>query len=80
MLLVDASQSAALQPLSLADTLSTAFAEIDLTNGQLANRFCPRIARETFLTGTEPPPCQEHGGVGDQIFDWWQRFREWWRR
>ena len=57
-----------------------AFAEVDLTNGQLANRFCPRIARETFLTGTEPPPCQEHGGVGDQILDWWQRFREWWRR
>jgi membrane carboxypeptidase/penicillin-binding protein len=57
-----------------------AFANVDLTNGQLANRFCPRIARETFLSGTEPPPCQEHGGVGDQIFDWWQRFREWWRR
>jgi penicillin-binding protein 1B len=57
-----------------------AFADIDLTNGLLANRFCPRVARETFLTGTEPPPCQEHGGVGDQIFDWWQRFREWWRR
>jgi len=57
-----------------------AFAEVDLTNGQLANRFCPRIARETFLIGTEPPPCQEHGGVGDQISDWWQRFREWWRR
>ncbi len=57
-----------------------AFADVDLTNGQLANRFCPRIARETFLSGTEPPPCQEHGGVGDQIFDWWQRFREWWRR
>jgi penicillin-binding protein 1B len=57
-----------------------AFAEVDLTNGQLANRFCPAVARETFLTGTEPPPCQEHGGVGDQIVDWWKRVREWWRR
>jgi penicillin-binding protein 1B len=57
-----------------------AFADIDLTNGQLANRFCPATGRETFLTGTEPPPCREHGGVGDQISDWWKRLREWWRR
>jgi penicillin-binding protein 1B len=57
-----------------------AFADVDVTNGQLANRFCPVVARETFLAGTEPPPCQEHGGVGDQIFDWWKRLREWWRR
>jgi penicillin-binding protein 1B len=56
------------------------FADIDVTNGQLANRFCPTVARETFLAGTEPPPCQEHGGVGDQILDWWKRLREWWRR
>jgi penicillin-binding protein 1B len=57
-----------------------AFADVDATNGQLANRFCPTVARETFLAGTEPPPCQEHGGVGDQILDWWKRLREWWRR
>jgi penicillin-binding protein 1B len=56
------------------------FAEVDVTNGQLANRFCPTVARETFLAGTEPPPCQEHGGVGDQIIDWWKRLRDWWRR
>ena len=56
------------------------FADIDLTNGQLANRFCPTIGRETFLSGTEPPPCQEHGGVSDQIIDWWKRLRDWWRR
>ena len=31
------------------------FAEIDVTNGRLANRYCPAVARETFLTGTEPP-------------------------
>ena len=57
-----------------------AFADIDPTTGQLANRFCPAVARETFLAGTEPPPCQEHGGVGDQISDWWKRLRGWWRR
>ena len=57
-----------------------AFAEIDSTTGQLANRFCPVVARETFLAGTEPPPCGEHGGVGDQIVDWWKRLRGWWRR
>jgi membrane carboxypeptidase/penicillin-binding protein len=57
-----------------------AFADVDLDNGLLANRFCPRVARETFLAGTEPAPCHEHGGVGDQIIDWWRRVREWWRR
>ena len=25
------------------------------------------IARETFLAGTEPPACEEHGGLVDQI-------------
>jgi penicillin-binding protein 1B len=57
-----------------------AFADVDVSNGQLANRFCPVVARETFLAGTEPPPCQEHGGMGDQFIDWWRRLREWWRR
>jgi penicillin-binding protein 1B len=57
-----------------------AFAEIDPTTGRLANRFCPVVARETFLVGTEPAPCEEHGGVGDQISDWWKRLRNWWRR
>jgi penicillin-binding protein 1B len=56
------------------------FADIDVGNGQLANRFCPSVARETFLAGTEPAPCQEHGGVSDQLLDWWKRLREWWRR
>jgi penicillin-binding protein 1B len=54
-----------------------AFAEVDTTNGRLATRYCPAVARETFIAGTEPPPCQEHGGFGDQIGDWWKRFREW---
>jgi penicillin-binding protein 1B len=52
-------------------------AVIDTTNGKLANRYCPLVARESFLAGTEPPPCDEHGGVVDQITDWWQRFRDW---
>jgi penicillin-binding protein 1B len=56
------------------------FADVDVTTGQLANRFCPAVARETFLAGTEPEPCQEHGGVGDKIIDWWNRLRDWWRR
>jgi hypothetical protein len=33
------------------------------------------VARETFLVGTEPPACGEHGGIVDQIGDWWQRLR-----
>jgi penicillin-binding protein 1B len=57
-----------------------AFAEIEVSNGLRANRFCPMIARETFLAGSEPESCQEHGGVSDQISDWWRRLREWWRR
>ena len=56
------------------------FAEIDVTNGHLATRYCPAVARETFISGTLPPPCQEHGGLGDQVTDWWKRFREWLRR
>ena len=56
------------------------FADVDPTTGRLANRFCPAVARETFLAGTEPSVCEEHGGVGDQIQDWWKRLRDWWRR
>lgn len=54
-----------------------AFVDIDIGNGRAANRFCPVVARETFLTGTEPQPCEEHGGITDQIVDWWRRFRGW---
>jgi penicillin-binding protein 1B len=57
-----------------------AFADIDVSNGLAATRFCPVVARETFLAGTEPPPCREHGGVGSQIENWWHRLKEWWRR
>jgi penicillin-binding protein 1B len=53
---------------------------IDATNGKLANRFCPIVAREVFLAGTEPELCTEHGGVTDQVGEWWRRFRDWLRR
>lgn len=52
-------------------------AKIDPTNGKLANRYCPAVASEVFLAGTEPPPCDDHGGATDQILDWWRRFRDW---
>jgi penicillin-binding protein 1B len=56
------------------------FADIDLDNGKLANRFCPRIGKEVFVAGTEPEPCRDHGGLGDRVQDWWHRFRDWLRR
>jgi penicillin-binding protein 1B len=56
------------------------FSDIDLDNGKLANRFCRRIGKEVFVAGTEPEPCQEHGGLGDRVQDWWHRFRDWLRR
>ena len=55
-------------------------AQIDPTNGRLATRFCPTVKPETFLSGTEPPPCTEHARVSDQVVDWWRRFRDWLRR
>jgi penicillin-binding protein 1B len=55
-------------------------AEIDLTNGKLANRFCPRTAKEVFISGTEPDTCREHGGLGDRVEEWWKQFRGWLRR
>jgi penicillin-binding protein 1B len=56
------------------------FAQIDVTNGRLANRYCPEVARETFIAGTEPAACGEHGGLSDRVGEWWERFREWMRR
>jgi membrane carboxypeptidase/penicillin-binding protein len=56
------------------------FADIDLDNGRLANRFCPRVGKEVFVAGTEPPPCQDHGGMVDRVHDLWNRFRDWLRR
>jgi penicillin-binding protein 1B len=53
------------------------FAQIDLGNGKLANRYCPVVGREAFLSGTEPAPCDEHGGFGDRLIDWWRHLRDW---
>jgi penicillin-binding protein 1B len=50
---------------------------VNPTNGKLANRFCPIVAREVFLTGSEPPPCDEHQAPADQAAEWWQRFQTW---
>jgi membrane carboxypeptidase/penicillin-binding protein len=58
--------------------------EIDITNGRTANRYCPAATREVFLTGTEPPPCNEHHSplerAVDGTIDVWRRFRDWLRR
>lgn len=62
-------------PFTVPDGIS--FADIDATNGKLARSACPLVVRETFLTGTEPAPCDEHGGLADTLLDWSRRFREW---
>ena len=55
------------------------FVEIDATNGKRANAFCPLVVRETFLAGTEPAPCDEHGvaSVPKRVVKWWRRFFDW---
>jgi penicillin-binding protein 1B len=50
---------------------------IDATNGRAANLFCPVVVRETFLTGTEPAPCDQHGALPEPVVEWWRRFRNW---
>ncbi|HKC97939.1 MAG TPA: PBP1A family penicillin-binding protein [Methylomirabilota bacterium] len=56
------------------------FADIDATNGKRAARACPVIVREAFLTGTEPPLCDQHRGVIDHVLDGWNRLTDWFRR
>ena len=56
------------------------FSDIDVTNGKRAARACPVVAREAFLTGTEPPLCDEHRGVIDHVVDGWNRLTDWFRR
>jgi penicillin-binding protein 1B len=56
------------------------FSDIDVTNGKRAARACPVVAREAFLTGTEPPLCDEHRGVIDHVIDGWNRLTDWFRR
>ncbi len=57
-----------------------AVADIDTSNGKLATRFCPLVAREAFLEGTEPEVCNEHRGVTDYVGGLWKRFLDWLRR
>jgi penicillin-binding protein 1B len=56
-----------------------AFAEIDTTTGLLATRYCPVIVRETFLAGTQPETCDQHGSIADQVGEWWRRLKDWFR-
>jgi penicillin-binding protein 1B len=51
--------------------------KIDATNGRVANLFCPVVISEIFLAGTEPAPCEEHGGVPTPILNLWRRFSDW---
>jgi penicillin-binding protein 1B len=53
-------------------------ASIDPTTGKLATPSCPLTAREVFLSGTEPQPCDEHRNLGDRLREWlWEPFRSW---
>jgi penicillin-binding protein 1B len=54
--------------------------KIDATNGRQATAFCPVVVSEVFLAGTEPPPCEEHGGVTDQIGRWWDKVWDWFKK
>lgn len=55
--------------------------KVDVTTGQRATAFCPLVASEVFLTGTEPTHCEEHGGaVTEQIERWWDKVRDWFGR
>ncbi|PYN82081.1 MAG: transpeptidase-transglycosylase [Candidatus Rokuibacteriota bacterium] len=56
------------------------FTDIDVTNGKRAGRSCPVVVREAFLTGTEPPLCDEHRGVIDAVVGGWNRLTDWFRR
>jgi len=55
------------------------FVDIDVGNGKKAAHACPVVAREGFLTGTEPPLCDEHRGVIDSVVGGWNRLKEWFR-
>lgn len=57
-----------------------AHAKVDVTTGGRATAFCPLVTTEVFLAGTEPSPCEEHGGVPEQIERWWDKLRGWFRK
>jgi penicillin-binding protein 1B len=52
-------------------------AKVDVTTGRRATAFCPLVTTEVFVAGTEPPYCEEHGGITEQIERWWDRVRGW---
>jgi penicillin-binding protein 1B len=53
-------------------------AKVDVTTGRRATAFCPLVATEVFLAGSEPPACEQHGGaVTEQIERWWDKVRGW---
>ncbi|HKW90346.1 MAG TPA: PBP1A family penicillin-binding protein [Methylomirabilota bacterium] len=54
--------------------------KIDVTNGRKATAFCPLVTTEVFLAGTEPPPCEQHGGVVEEVGRWWDRVWGWLRK
>ena len=58
--------------------------DVDTTNGKRAGAFCPLVAPEFFLAGTEPPPCAEHDRVGEpvireRVIRWWEQIWQWFR-
>ncbi|HSF04365.1 MAG TPA: PBP1A family penicillin-binding protein [Methylomirabilota bacterium] len=64
-------------PPALATPAGITLVGIDASNGRVANLFCPVVVRETFLTGTEPSPCDQHGALPEPVVEWWRRFRNW---
>jgi penicillin-binding protein 1B len=53
-------------------------AKVDVTTGLRATAFCPLVATEVFLAGSEPPACEAHGGsVTEQVERWWDKVRGW---
>jgi len=67
-------------PSSFAVPAGVTVVNIDATNGRGANLFCPVVISEAFLAGTEPAPCEEHGGVPTPILNLWRRFSDRLRR
>jgi membrane carboxypeptidase/penicillin-binding protein len=67
-------------PPSFAVPAGVTIVKIDATNGRAANLFCPVVVSETFLAGTEPGPCEEHGGVVAPVLNLWRRFSDWLRK
>jgi penicillin-binding protein 1B len=67
---------------AFAEPAGITHAKVDVTTGRGATMFCPIVATEVFLVGTEPPSCDQHGGlvIPEQIGRWWDRVRDWFRK